>query len=83
MVHLRNPSLSFRRRPDDALPAHALASAQARILTDFQPRCLDMITAPDVIRAIERYYEGGVLNYLNATQAAAAKMATEEPASKA
>ena len=27
------------------------------------PRCLDMITAADVIRAIERYYEGGALAY--------------------
>jgi ADP-heptose:LPS heptosyltransferase len=25
------------------------------------PRCMDMITAQDVIRAIERYYEGGAL----------------------
>jgi ADP-heptose:LPS heptosyltransferase len=25
------------------------------------PRCMDMITAKDVIRAIERYYEGGAL----------------------
>jgi ADP-heptose:LPS heptosyltransferase len=25
------------------------------------PRCMDMITAADVIRAIERYYEGGAL----------------------
>jgi len=27
------------------------------------PRCLDLITAADVIRAIERYYEGGALRY--------------------
>jgi len=27
------------------------------------PRCLHLITAADVIRAIERYYEGGVLAY--------------------
>ena len=25
------------------------------------PRCMDMITAEDVIRAIERYYDGGLL----------------------
>jgi hypothetical protein len=25
------------------------------------PRCMDMITAQDVIRAIERYYQGGAL----------------------
>lgn len=28
------------------------------------PRCLDMITAEEVIRRIELYYEGGALNYL-------------------
>ncbi len=30
---------------------------------DMLPRCLDMITSADVIRAIERYYEGGALAY--------------------
>jgi hypothetical protein len=29
------------------------------------PRCLDMITAEDVIRAVESYYEGGALSYLH------------------
>ena len=29
------------------------------------PRCLDMITARDVIRAIEIYFEGGVVSYLD------------------
>lgn len=28
------------------------------------PRCLDMIGAHDVIRAVELYYQGGALNYL-------------------
>lgn len=28
------------------------------------PRCMDMITAKDVIRAVERYYEGGALRPL-------------------
>jgi hypothetical protein len=28
------------------------------------PRCLDMISSADVIRAIERYYDGGALSYL-------------------
>ncbi len=29
------------------------------------PKCMDMITSKDVIRAIETYYTGGVLKYLN------------------
>jgi hypothetical protein len=28
------------------------------------PRCLDMVTASDVIRAIEIYFEGGRLEHL-------------------
>jgi hypothetical protein len=27
------------------------------------PKCMDMITAEDVIRRIELYFEGGMLNY--------------------
>jgi hypothetical protein len=27
------------------------------------PRCMDLIAAADVVRAIERYYEGGALRY--------------------
>jgi ADP-heptose:LPS heptosyltransferase len=29
------------------------------------PRCMDMISAGDVIRAIEGYFDGGVIEYLN------------------
>ncbi len=32
------------------------------------PRCMDMITADDVIRSIELYHEGGALHYLNGSQ---------------
>jgi ADP-heptose:LPS heptosyltransferase len=35
------------------------------------PRCLAMITAEDVIRRIELYYEGGALNYLREMHIAA------------
>ena len=35
------------------------------------PRCLDMITADEVIRRIELYYEGGALNYLTPEEAEA------------
>jgi ADP-heptose:LPS heptosyltransferase len=32
------------------------------------PRCMDMIRAADVIQAIERYFEGGVVSYLTVEQ---------------
>jgi hypothetical protein len=31
------------------------------------PRCLDMVTADDVIRAVEQYYLGGALAYSRAS----------------
>jgi ADP-heptose:LPS heptosyltransferase len=31
------------------------------------PRCMDLVTAADVVRAIELYYDGGALQYLPAT----------------
>ncbi len=36
------------------------------------PRCMDMITAGEVIHRIERYFEGGALEYLLTAQVAAA-----------
>jgi len=39
------------------------------------PRCMDMITAADVIRAIELYFEGGAIRYLTPAQAAACESA--------
>jgi hypothetical protein len=33
------------------------------------PRCMDMIRSADVIQAIERYFEGGVVRYLTREQA--------------
>jgi len=29
------------------------------------PRCMDMITAEEVIRRIEWYFDGGAIEYLN------------------
>lgn len=37
------------------------------------PRCMDMITAEEVIRRIRIYYDGGVLKYLTKEQFAAAR----------
>lgn len=41
-------------------------------VVDRLPRCMHMIAAPDVIRRIESYFEGGLINYLTAREAAAA-----------
>lgn len=37
------------------------------VLDRYLPRCMDMITASDVIRAIERYIEGGAVRSMPAT----------------
>jgi len=44
-------------------------------VVDELPRCMDLITADDVIRAIEVYFDGGVVSYLRPEQkwAAAAR----------
>ena len=36
--------------------------------TDFLPRCMDMISAEDVIRRIELYFDGGAVRYLTDTE---------------
>lgn len=46
-------------RPDQ-LCLNPVAIAPDRVI----PRCLDLITAADVIRAVELYYDGGALEYL-------------------
>jgi ADP-heptose:LPS heptosyltransferase len=43
------------------------------------PRCMDMITAEEVIRRIELYFTGGAIRYLDPTQARLAKAAIERP----
>lgn len=44
------------------------------------PRCMDMIAAADVIRAIELYFEGGAIHYLTPAQAHARDRAIAVPA---
>lgn len=44
------------------------------------PRCLDMITAADVIRRIELYVQGGAISYLTPDQWALAEPATTDAA---
>jgi ADP-heptose:LPS heptosyltransferase len=69
VVHLRDPSKSFHRKSNDPLPPHALPGAPGREITDYLPRCLDMVTVEDVIRAIELYFAGGVVKYLTTKEA--------------
>ena len=69
VVHQWDPALSFTREANEPVPAHAAADAPWREATDFLPRCLDMISAEDVIRRIELYFDGGAVDYLTAQQA--------------
>jgi ADP-heptose:LPS heptosyltransferase len=64
VVHLRDPVLGYARKARDPVPAHASANAPGRDATDFLPRCMDMISAEDVIRRIELYFDGGAVRYL-------------------
>lgn len=43
------------------------------------PRCMDLLTAEDVIRAIETYFDGGRLPYLTPEQFRAAQVAVRQP----
>ena len=68
VAHLRDPALSFIRKVREAVPAHAATDAPGREVTDFLPRCMDMISAEDVIRRIELYFDGGAVRYLTDTE---------------
>ena len=46
------------------------------------PRCMDMISADDVIRSIERYFEGGRHAYLTTPQFEAAQPSVRQPLPK-
>lgn len=41
------------------------------------PKCMDLVTVPDVIRAIEIYFKGGALDYITPEQQAAAQGAMQ------
>ena len=69
VVHLRDAGLSFQRKSNEALPAHAAADAVGRITTDYLPRCLDMISSEEVIRRVELYFKGGAVKYLTTSEA--------------
>jgi hypothetical protein len=78
VVHLRDPSRSFTRKSSQPLPPHAEPGAPGREVTDYLPRCLDLVTVEDVIRAIELYFEGGVVRYLSPPEAEAANRALQQ-----
>lgn len=44
------------------------------------PRCMDMISSGDVIRAVELYFQGGAVSYLDAGQVRACESALGSPA---
>lgn len=82
VVHLRDPAKSFQRKPNDPLPSPALPGAPEREITDYLPRCLDMVTVDDVIRAIELYFAGGGVKYLNAKESECVNRVLAEQALK-
>jgi ADP-heptose:LPS heptosyltransferase len=51
-------------------------------VVDRMPRCMDMISSEDVIRAIERYFQGGRHAYLTSEQFCAAQPAVRQPSAQ-
>ncbi len=68
VVHVRDAALSFARKANEPVPAHAAADAPGRNAEDFLPRCLDLITAEQVIGRIQLYFDGGAVRPLTARE---------------
>lgn len=68
VTHLRQRRLSFERAQAEPVPRHAQADYPGRVLADFTPRCMDLITAAEVIRRIELYLDGGMARPLSAVE---------------
>lgn len=64
VVHIRDSTLSYTRSKMDDVPTYAQPAYPGRQVTDYLPRCLDLISVADVIRAIDLYFQGGVVKYL-------------------
>ena len=63
--HLTPLTTGRRARGEDWGREHAaLFARDGEAATGFLPRCLEMISAEDVIRRIELYFEGGALREL-------------------
>jgi len=65
----RLPGEEWARLGIQAAPLDPAEPARTRSV-DYLPRCLDMITADEVIRRIESYFAGGAVEYLSPAQAA-------------
>ena len=48
-----------------------LSTLNPHLSTQYLPRCLDMISAEEVIRRVELYFAGGAVDFLTAEQAVA------------
>jgi ADP-heptose:LPS heptosyltransferase len=64
VVHQKDTERSFRRQVYEEVPQHARADAHGRVVSDYLPRCLDLITAEEVIRRIQLYFDGGAIQFL-------------------
>lgn len=78
VVNQRTHAWSFRRRHGEQVPSHARAGRTNRRVTDYLPRCLDLITSEEVCRRIELYFNGGALHYLTAEEARIAENAIQK-----
>jgi hypothetical protein len=64
-------------KKDESLCVDVLARDMKMARSGPLPRCMDMIAAYDVIRAVELYFRGGAIQYLTPAEAKlAAKVVT-------
>jgi hypothetical protein len=68
VVHQRDTSKNFKRESCEGVPGHADPNAPGRVLEDYLPRCMDLITAEEVIRRVRLYFDGGAISYLDEEQ---------------
>lgn len=73
VVHTQHPERSFRRHADATPPPHAMPDTPGRLITDYLPRCMDRISAEEVIQRIQLYFDGGVAHFLTPSQREAVK----------
>lgn len=62
------------------IPRAAGNSGKRGVETYSLPRCMDMITAEEIVRCIELYYTGGALSYLTLQQARLVRSIINSPA---
>lgn len=68
VVHQRDASKNFKRGSCESVPSHADPNVAGRVLEDYLPRCMDLITAKEVIRRVKLYFDGGAISYLDEEQ---------------